>query len=45
VVIGSGAGAALVFLGFSQFRVRRRHRSGPRQSHRPRSRRRALRGR
>ena len=50
VVIGSGAGAALVFLGFSQFRVRRRHRSGPRRSHRPhynfhRSRRRALRGR
>ena len=50
VLIGSGAGAALVFLGLSQFRVLRRHRSGPRRSHRPhysfhRSRRRALRGR
>jgi hypothetical protein len=50
VLIGSGAGAALVFLGLSHFRVGRRHRSGPRQSHRPhhdlhRSRRRALRGR
>ena len=50
VLIGSGAGAALVFLGLSQFRVLRRHGSGPRRSHRPhysfhRSRRRALRGR
>jgi hypothetical protein len=50
VVIGSGAGAALVFLGFSQFRVRRRHRSVPRQFQRRhhnfhRSRRRAVRGR
>ena len=50
VLIGSGAGAALVFLGLSQFRVLRHHRSGPRRSHRPhysfhRSRRRALRGR
>jgi hypothetical protein len=50
VLIGSGAGAALVFLGLSQFRVLRRHRSGPRQSHRRhynfhRSRRRASRGR
>jgi hypothetical protein len=50
VLIGSGAGAALVFLGFSRFRVRRRHTFGPGQSHRPhyrfhRSRRRAFRGR
>ena len=35
VLIGGGAGAALVFLGLSQFRVLRRHRSGPRRSHRP----------
>jgi hypothetical protein len=48
VLIGSGAGATLVFLGFSRLRGRRRHKSGPRPSHRPhynfhRSRRRAYR--
>jgi hypothetical protein len=50
VVFGGGAGAALVFLGFSRFRTQRRHGSGARSSHRPhynfhRSRRRAFRGR
>jgi hypothetical protein len=35
VLIGGGAGAALVFLGFSRLRVRRRHKFGPRRSHRP----------
>ena len=49
VLIGSGAGAALVFLGLSHFRIRRRHGSGPRQSRSHdnfhRSRRRVSRGR